>query len=299
MIRFIMSLASMAILAIYAPGLAQNLLPATAAEARMLIERAKQEIAQEEKTWTEEVARDREAGSGRKQRFSEFAQDRLRLQQALADQEQMLKATLAKLDGHQFRGRELAARFRQLGAVFAAKAKELRPVLAASLPFRLDKRLEALDLLIRDVEGGSISPEEAMNRLWSLEQNERRLAQEAEVYTGDFSEDAGDPVQVKFLRVGKQLMAFSSLDGSKLGMLRPSHPADSGSAGWEWVREKEMDRDTRQALKRAIATAEGKAVPGFVTFPIWASAFAASVPMAIPSASAPAEPASARKGGAK
>jgi Protein of unknown function (DUF3450) len=301
LIRLTLLLAPLAILAFASPGHAQNPVPATAAEARMLIERAKQEIAQEEKTWTEEVAREREAETRRKQRFSEFTQDRLRLQQTLADQEQKLKATLAKMEGHQFRSRELAARFKQLGAVMAAKAKEIRPVLAAGLPYRLDKRLESLDLLIRDVEGGNISPEEAMNRLWTLEQNERRLAQEAEVYTGDFSEAAGDPVQVKYLRVGKQLMAFSSLDGSKLGMLRLAPAPDSAAAAsrWVWVRESEMDRDTRQALKKAIETAEGKSVPGFVPVPVWKNAFAEPVAMAAPAAPEAAKSQSAAKGTAK
>ena len=286
---------------------------ATVAEARMLMERAKQEIAQEEKTWSEETAREKEAETRRKQRFSEFTQDRLRLQQTLAEQELKLKAIMAKMEGHQFRERELAARFKQLGNVLMAKARELRPVLAAGLPYRLDKRLESVDLLIRDVEGGNISPEEAMNRLWTLEQNERRLSQEAEVYSGDFSEDAGDPVQVKYLRVGKQLMAFSSLDGSKLGMLRlapdtvtvtpGAAPAASSAPApaprYVWVREKDMDRQTREAIKTAISTAEGKALPGFVPMPVWKNAFAERVAMAPAPVVATSTAAKAVKAGAK
>ncbi len=295
--------------------------PSTPAEARMLIERAKQDIAQEEKTWSEETAREKEAESRRRQRFSEFSQDRLRLQQTIAEQEEKLKASLAKMESHQFRDRELQARVKQLAVVIAAKAKELRAAMAPGLPFNMDKRLERLDLLVRDVDGGNISPEEAMNRLWTIEQSERRLAQEAEVYTGDFIDEAADPsghadpIQVKYLRVGKQLLAFSSLDGARLGMLRllPPPSLDSlsprqalmAAAGggakprYVWVREKDMDRETRQAIKNAIATAEGKALPGFVPVPVWKNAFASSdiltagvTPVSPPTAS-PA------KGGAK
>jgi hypothetical protein len=255
-----------------APASAANE-PSTAAEAKMQVERMKQEIAQEEKTWSEEVAREKDAESRRRQRFSEFSQDRIRLQQTLAEQEEKLKATLAKMETHQYRDRELQSRFKQLGQALAARAKELRAAMAKSLPYRLDKRLEALDLLIRDVEGGNISPEEAMNRLWTIDQNERRLAQEAEVYSGDFSDDAGDPIQVKYLRVGKQVLAFSSMDGSKLGIMRRD------SAGYGWFREKDMDRDMRQALKQAVATAEGKSVPGFVPLPVWKNSFIEPVAM--------------------
>ena len=273
-------LASLTLMAAEAPPLgfaATAAAPATAAEAKMLAERTKQEIAQEEKTWAEEVTREKEAETRRRQRFSEFTQDRLRLQQTLAEQEQNLKAGLAKLEGHQYRERDLQARFKQLGNVLAERAKELRGAMARGIPFRLEKRLEALDLLIRDLNGGNISPEEGMNRLWSLEQNERRLAQEAEVYSGDFAGDAGqaDPIQVKYLRVGKQLLAFSSLDGSKLGMLRKApDSAQGGKPGYLWVRESEMDHDLRNAVKQAIATAEGKALPGFVPLPVWNNAFA-------------------------
>jgi len=178
------------------------------------------------------------------------------------------------MEAHQFKERELQAHFKQLGLVLSAKARELRAALAPGLPYRLDKRLESLDLLVRDIEGGNISPEEAMNRLWTIEQTERRLAQEAEVYTGDFSEDAGEPVQVKYLRIGKQLLAFSSLDGSRLGILKPLAPP---AVGYVWVREKELDHATRQALKQALATAEGKALPGFVGLPIWRTAFPSMV----------------------
>jgi hypothetical protein len=250
--------------------------PATAAEARMLIERTKQEVAQEEKTWSEETAREKEAESRRRRRFSEFSQDRVRLQQTLAEQEGKLKAAMAKLETHQYRDRELRSRFRQLGQALAARAKELRASLAKGLPYRLDKRLESLDLLVRDIEGGNISPEEALNRLWTMEQNERRLAQEAEVYSGDFAEDAGDPIQVKYLRVGKQMLAFSSMDGSKLGIMRRD------SAGYAWVREKDLDREARHALKQAIETAEGKSVPGFVPMPVWKQAFTHTYPHTFP-----------------
>ncbi|HKP95989.1 MAG TPA: DUF3450 family protein [Fibrobacteria bacterium] len=260
----IIYLASLALMAGEAPPAVSG--PATTAEAKMLTERAKQEIAQEEKAWAEETAREKEAEARRRQRFADFGQDRIRLQQTLAEQEEKLKASLAKMEGHQLRDKELQARFKQLGQVLSGRARELRAALAGGLPYRMDKRLETLDLLIRDLEGGNVSPEEAMNRLWAFEQNERRLAQEAEVYSGDFGGDGGDPIQVKYLRVGKQALAFSSLDGAKLGVLRKD-------SGYVWVREKEMDRETRQAVKLAIATAEGKSVPGFVPVPIWKSAF--------------------------
>ena len=234
----------------------------------MAMEKTKQEIAQEEKSWSEETAREKEAEVRRRTRYGEFTQDKQKVQQTLAAQEDKLKETLAKMEAHQLQERELQARFKQMSQVLVGRAKGLRGAMAAGLPYRLDKRLEGLDLLVRDLEGGNISPEEGMNRLWAIHQTEKRLAQEAEVYSGDFTGDAGDPIQVKYLRVGKQMLAFSSLDGTRLGVLKPG----TGNA-YAWVREKDLDHAARQAIKNAIATAEGKSVPGFVPLPVWPASF--------------------------
>jgi len=246
--------------------------PATTAEAKMVVERLKHEIAQEEKSWSEETTHEKEAIEKRKKKMVDFTQDRIKLQQSIAEQEQKLKESLAKMEAHQLKEKELNYRFNQLSQCLGNKAGEVKLIMAKGIPYRLDKRVEALSLLIRDIQGSNISTEEALNRLWTIEQNERRLAQEAEVYSGDFTEGAGEPVQVKYLRIGKQLLTFSSLDGSKLGLLRPE---TAPAQGFIWVRESEMNYETRQALKQAIATAEGKSLPGFVPMPIWKASFPA------------------------
>lgn len=249
-------------------------LAATPAEAAMKVERLKQEIAQEEKAWAEELVREKEAEARRKQRFADFTQDRNRLQQSLAEQEEKLKAFLAKMESHQYREKELKARFLSLNSVLAAQAKILKEDLAKGMPYQMDKRSGTPALLIRDVESGNISPEEGMNRLWAFHQNERRLAQESEVFSGDLAQGGGDPIQVKYLRIGKQAMAYTSLDGTKLGILK----AIPGEAGPEyaWVTEQDMDHETKQAVKTAIATKEGTSVPGFVPLPLWNSSFASA-----------------------
>lgn len=248
--------------------------PTTVTETRLMMDKVKQDIAQEEKEWTDETTREKEAEVKRKQRYEEFNQDKMRLQTSLSEQEGKLRDILTRIDAHQLRGKELLTRFKQLNLEIAGDARKLRLVMALGIPYRMDKRLEALDVLIRDIEGESISPEEAMNRLWVVYQNERRIAQEAEVFSGDFTpQEGGEPLQVKYLRVGRQILAFSSVDGSKLGILKPEKPGH-----YMWVREKDMDYATRQALKQAIATAEGKAIPGFVPVPVWKSVMNSEVP---------------------
>jgi hypothetical protein len=250
--------------------------PSTVAEARMMIEKTRQDIAQEEKLWADELAREKSAEVKRRQRYTEFNNDKQRLQAALADEEAKLKSLLSKMESHQGREKELALRFAGLTRAVGVEATRLHKAMAPGLPYRLDKRLETVDLLARDVESENISPEEALNRLWAVYQNERRLAQESELYSGEFDLGNGaDPIQVKYLRLGRQVLAFSSLDGAKLGILVPK------AGRYVWKRENDMDFASRQALKQAIATAEGKSVPGFVAVPIWKMAFAPALNTAL------------------
>lgn len=246
-------------------------LPSTPAEARMMIEKTRQDIAQEEKLWADEQAREKTAETKRRQRFADFNADKQRLQASLAEEEAKLKSLLAKMEAHQVREKELGLRFTALTRAIGAEALRLRGAMAPGLPYRLEKRLETVDLLARDIESENISAEESLNRLWAIYQNERRLAQEAEVYSGEYDlGNGGDPIQVKYLRLGRQVLAFSSLDGNKLGVLVPR------GGRYVWTRETSLDFATRQALKQAIATAEGKSVPGFVPVPVWSLAFASA-----------------------
>lgn len=270
---------------------AGSALAASPAEAKMKVERLKQEIAQEEKAWADELAREKEAEARRKQRLADFNADRHRLQQTLAEQEIRLKGLIGRMEAHQYREKELKARFLALNEVLAAQAKILKSHLAGGLPYRLDKRMEIPGLLARDIEGGNISPEEGMNRLWAFHQSERRMAQEAEVFSGDLIQDgSADAIQVKYLRIGKQFLAYTSLDGTRVGILKPGRGPE-GSATYEWVREDRMDHAMKQAVKAAIATAEGTSVPGFVPLPVWnlsfASAGAVGMAERLPAAAAP------------
>jgi Protein of unknown function (DUF3450) len=246
--------------------------PASATESKMVIEKLKQDIALEEKAWAEETAREKTAEARRRQRHEEFTRDRLEMQKAIAGQEERITDLTAKLESLGLKEKEMQAHFQALNQVVAKESQVLMDSMAFEIPYRLEKRRETLALLNRDIEAGQISSEEALNRIWTFIQNERRLAQEAEVYSGDLLLDGTpDPIQVKYLRLGKQILAYASLDGTRLGVLK-GIPSDSLKVAYEWMREDKMDHQTRKAIKDALATAEGISVPGFVPIPIWRAA---------------------------
>lgn len=243
-----------------------NELPPTVTETRLLLDKVKQEIAQEEKAWAEETAREKEAEGRRKQRYLDFQGDKRKLETDLATLDQKIEGTVSRMDGLKAKQAEYEARFRNLLSVVEGETREARQAMNGTLPYRKEKRLEQLDLLAADIRKENIGAEEAFNRLLTnFYQMEARLASEAEVYSGDFEEPGrnADPIQVKYMRVGKQVLAFMSMDGHKLGLLRRD-----ASGAYAWVREKDLDLATRQALKKAIATAEEKSVPGFVNLPL-------------------------------
>jgi hypothetical protein len=61
---------------------------------------------------------------------------------------------------------------------------------------------------------------------------------------------------------------YASGNGEYVGILNKTPEGD-----YVWVNQENLEYDKRQALRDAIAVAEGKALPGFVIIPVWRETF--------------------------
>lgn len=111
---------------------------------------------------------------------------------------------------------EVVAEGQALTPAVQAGIGEIRTAVAASLPFRLQERLDELD----DIEAGlldqTLTPREAAQRLWSFSEDELRLTRE----------NALDR-QVIELDGQEQLV-----DVARLGMVAIYYRTDDGQVGW-------------------------------------------------------------------
>lgn len=240
----------------------------TASELQIQIERVKKEIAEEEKQWAEEQARENDAEKKRRERYEAFLLERQEIQRNIGTVETQLQERSDLVERLKSRTGGFDSQVAFLRRMVQEKAREFAGLLEKSFPYRLDKRKESVHLLIDDLAKERISPEEGFNRLWVLYQAEHALASDAEIYSGTVELADGSTSSVKFMRVGKQILAYINPAGDRLGVLVPTR---DGSHIWK--REDMLDYRTRVTIRNAIAVAEGKAVPGFVEFPLWIESF--------------------------
>ena len=260
---------------------ANEKMPLTKKSIELEIAEIKRQIEEEEKIWAEEKAREEEAEKRRTTRLEEFRAERSDLKTSLSSVENKIQASIQKIESLKNSRKAWENRFKVLEGSVLEQAEEFAKYIIATIPHTKTKRVEAVQLVVRDLRQGKISPEEGYSRLFAAYAKEHRLASEAELFSGEVSLQSGEKIAVKYIRVGKQLLAYSSPTGANVGILRKKNNTE-----WVWVREDELDFDSRQAIRNAVAVAEGKAVPGFVELPFWLSDFQQE---ATPSTPAPAE----------
>ncbi|HSQ43097.1 MAG TPA: DUF3450 family protein [Fibrobacteraceae bacterium] len=236
-------------------------------ELRIQTEKVKKDIQEEEKSWAEEQSRETEAEKKRKERYEAYTQERIEMQKSLETLDQQIQERMDQVEEIKTRSSNMDGQVLFLRSVILSECRGYADLVANGFPYRAEKRTESIQLLIDDLAKDRISPEEGFNRLWVLYQAEQTAASEGEIYSGQMDAGNGQTFAVKYMRVGKQALAYMSPAGDRLGILI------KGKDGkWDWMRENAMDLDMRTRVRNAIAVAEGKAVPGFVPFPFWFNA---------------------------
>lgn len=128
---------------------------------------------------------------------------------------------------------------RQQAQQLGAGDDELRPIISDALqtlttriengmPFKRAERLSELDELRRQIEGGTLSPPRAANRLWSFYEDELRLTRENGLYSQTI-ELEGESVLADVAKLGTLAMYFRTKDG-RVGYAA----AGSDGSNWNW-----------------------------------------------------------------
>ncbi|MBK8066119.1 MAG: DUF3450 family protein [Rhodanobacteraceae bacterium] len=150
---------------------------------------------------------------------------------ALSAQKAELQAQVqrAELNARKLR-EDLAKREAEAGAagvagdalkpVLLAAIDELRARIAAGLPFKQAERLAQLDDLKRQLEGGTLPPPRAANRLWAAYEDEFRVTRENGIHSQTITLD-GAEVLVDVAKVGSMMLFFRAPDG-RVGIARRS-----------------------------------------------------------------------------
>ncbi|GEM_PF-3176713 len=232
-------------------------------ELKIQVDKVRQTIQEEEKAWAEEQARESEAEKKRKERYEQFTKEKSEANAALVTIESQVQSRMDQIEKLKVRTDNLNGQVLFLRSVILEEVRAYAEMVRNSFPYRQQKRMEMVELLVDDLVKERVSPEEGFNRLWVQYLAEHAAASEAEIYSGQIDVGNGKQTQVKFVRVGKQLLAYTTPTGENMGLL-----VELEKGKWDFIKEKDMDFDMRSVVRNAIAVAEGKAVPGFVPFPV-------------------------------
>lgn len=168
---------------------------------------------------------------------------------ALSAQKAELDAQVARLELNARKLREDLAKRQEEAAAAGVAGESLLPVLLAAtsglrdyivagLPFKQAQRLAELDDFRRQLEGGTLAPARAANRLWAFYEDEFRLTRENGIHAQTISLD-GAEVLADVAKVGSMMLFFRTADG-RMGAAR--------QAGNQWRFEVSGDEADRKRI---------------------------------------------------
>jgi len=123
-----------------------------------------------------------------------------------------------ELDKLRDENQQKRAAFDEVSPVLTDAIAKLRDTVAASLPFKREDRLEALDEIEHKLNTNLISPNKAANQLWAFVEDELILGRSSGLYNESI-EVGGDDKLVKVLRIGKLAMFYKTSE-NQYGLMR-------------------------------------------------------------------------------
>jgi hypothetical protein len=94
----------------------------------------------------------------------------------------------------------------------------LHEVVAGSLPFRLQDRLDVLAGIEHRLQTQAISPNKALNQVWAFVEDELTLGRSSGIYS-ETLDLSGSPTLARVLRIGKVALFYSTESGN-YGLIR-------------------------------------------------------------------------------
>lgn len=98
-----------------------------------------------------------------------------------------------------------------INPILEVAIEQLRENIKASLPFKLEQRLQVLNDIEQRLQSGITSPNKAANQLWAFVEDELMLGRSSGIYNETMNIDSQDKL-VKVLRIGKLAMFYKTQD---------------------------------------------------------------------------------------
>lgn len=172
------------------------------------------------------------------------------LQALVVAQRQELAGYQEQLDGIERTQEAVTPQMRRMVEV-------LGEFIAADLPFLPDERIDRLAQLQDLLPRADVSLAEKYRRILEAYQVESDYGRTLEAWRGELLVDGGASRSVEFLRLGRAMLYFQTLDGHESGWWNPQ------SRSWA-----ALDSSARRPLHQAIAIARQEQAPALLDLPV-------------------------------
>ncbi|MDM8347997.1 DUF3450 domain-containing protein [Pseudomonas sp. sp1636] len=174
----------------------------------------------------------------------------LQLQELVAAQRKELAGYQEQLDGIERTQEAVTPQMRRMVEV-------LGEFIAADLPFLPDERSDRLAQLQDLLPRADVSLAEKYRRILEAYQVESDYGRTLEAWRGELPVEGAASRSVEFLRLGRVMLYFQTLDGHESGWWNPQ------SRSWET-----LDGSARRPLRQAIAIARQEQAPALLDLPL-------------------------------
>ena len=172
------------------------------------------------------------------------------LQELVVAQRQELAGYQEQLDGIERTQEAVTPQMRRMVEV-------LGEFIAADLPFLPDERSDRLAQLQELLPRADVSLAEKYRRILEAYQVESDYGRTLEAWRGELPVDSAASRSVEFLRLGRVMLYYQTLDGHESGWWNPQ------MRGWET-----LDGSARRPLHQAIAIARQEQAPALLDLPV-------------------------------
>lgn len=172
------------------------------------------------------------------------------LQELVVAQRQELAGYQEQLDGIERTQEAVTPQMRRMVEV-------LGEFIAADLPFLPDERSDRLAQLQELLPRADVSLAEKYRRILEAYQVESDYGRTLEAWRGELPVDGAASRSVEFLRLGRVMLYYQTLDGHESGWWNPQ------KRGWQT-----LDGSARRPLHQAIAIARQEQAPALLDLPV-------------------------------
>jgi hypothetical protein len=189
----------------------------------------------------------------------------------LSEASQRLKAVRLELNKeirleNKYQGQERAynLRLESLNKQILKEVIGLELLVQKSIPIDLDKRLERIVALRRDLEKKTSSPEEALSRVKALYSEEIRFGDEVSIKRTSINRKDGLLINVEMLRLGNVWAAYMDDEAKYFGVYNRISTPEGFS--WDW--NEELNFEERKSVRNAIEVRAARQAPQLVLIPL-------------------------------